>query len=404
MSSSQGAKKGKSYVPAVSQITVNTLRMSSQDIATWKTAVDSARNPRTPRRRLLYDLYDSIVLDGHLSAVMMKRVTNITNKRVTFIKDGDEGATDDVVRDTILEAPWFHQLNKIAMSSKAYGHALIELIPTAGEITEVRLVNRANVIPERQMVAWNYANPDNGFNYITDQPFSNYLIEVGGRYDYGLLMMAAQYVIYKRGGFGDWAQFAELFGMPFRVGEYDPYDDTTRKKLDEGLKNMGGAGYATIPKGTAITFHSAQGTAGASSVYKDLIDISNAEISKIFLGNTLTTEAGTKGARSLGDVHKDVEEMIGMADMIEHEYMLNTVLKPKLEALGYPVAGGRFRFEKMNEIPKDVLIDIALKVSSQVEVDENYWYETFNIPKPSGDQSNNKPDPNIPADPTKKKS
>ena len=32
---------------------------------------------------------------------------------------------------------------------------------------------------------------------------------------------AAPYAIYKRGGFGDWSQWIELFGMPQRIGKYN---------------------------------------------------------------------------------------------------------------------------------------------------------------------------------------
>ncbi len=390
MASTQGAKKGRTYIPVNNQIEINTLRMTSQDIAAWKSAIDAARNVLNPRRRLLYELYDNIILDGHLTSVMAKRVTHITNKRIIFVKDGDEGAVDDQVRELVLERPWFHQFNKLAMSAKSYGHALIELIPEAGLIKTVDLVNRANVVPERKFVAWHYANLESGFNYELEQPASQYLVEIGGAKDFGLLLQASQYVIYKRGGFGDWAQYAELFGMPFRVGKYDPYDENTRQKLSEGLDAMGGAGFAVIPNGTSIDFHSAAGSGNTSSIYKDLVSMCNAEISKIFLGQTLTTEQGDKGARALGDVHKDVEDEIGVADMIEHEYMLNWVLKPKLEALGYPIAGGRFKFEKLNNVPMDKQIDVALKVASQVPIDESYWYETFGVPKPD---SSKKADP-----------
>ena len=51
------------------------------------------------------------------------------------------------------------------------------------------------------------------------------IIQFGGDDDLGILLRAAPFVIYKRGGFGDWAQFVELFGMPQRIGKYSSMDE-----------------------------------------------------------------------------------------------------------------------------------------------------------------------------------
>ena len=45
-------------------------------------------------------------------------------------------------------------------------------------------------------------------------------------------------------------------------------------------------------------------------LYDKLCERCNNEISKLFLGNTLTTEASDKGTQALGTVHKDVEEKV----------------------------------------------------------------------------------------------
>ena len=43
-------------------------------------------------------------------------------------------------------------------------------------------------------------------------------------------------MIYKRGGFGDWAEYAEIFGMPFQVAKYNNYDEATRQELIRALE------------------------------------------------------------------------------------------------------------------------------------------------------------------------
>jgi SPP1 gp7 family putative phage head morphogenesis protein len=377
MENKHNAKVGKTYLPVVNQITVNSMRMSSQDISTWRMAVDSARSVIMPRRRLLYEMYNSITLDGHIASVMNKRKSCITNKKIMWVEK--DGKPNDKIAKLITETPWFYNLLGYAAEAKAYGHSLIELITEGGVIARVELINRLNVIPEKDFVSFNFSSLDNGINYATDPLYNTYLISVGGKTDYGLLMSAAQYVIYKRGGFGDWAQFAEIFGMPFRVGKYDTYDDSTRVKLDTALNAMGGAGFAVIPQGTEIEFHQTNGSA-QSGVFKDLIEMCNSEMSKLFLGQTMTTDNGS--SRSQSETHQEQQDEIILSDMIEIEYMLNWQLKPKLEALGYPVSNGVFKFPALKQIPLDKLIDIATKINAITPIDEDYFYETFNVPKP----------------------
>jgi len=51
---------------------------------------------------------------------------------------------------------------------------------------------------------------------------------LGHERNYGLLLKATPFAIYKRGGFGDWSQWIELFGMPQRIGKYNTYDPESR--------------------------------------------------------------------------------------------------------------------------------------------------------------------------------
>lgn len=366
--------------PVINQLTVNNIQMASQDIAKWKQAIDAARSATNPRRRSLYELYESIVLDGHLLSVMNKRSMAITNKRITFVDK--DGAIDESIKESVTDTPWFYDFNKHANTSIPYGHALIELIPEAGIVTKAKLVPRFNVIPERSFLAWSYNNLDVGFDYTLEEPYASYLIESGGDKDYGLLMSAAQYVIYKRGGLGDWAQFCELFGLPLKIGKYDPFDAETRKLLNESFNSMGGAAHMIIPKGADIEIKDAGSNAGQSGIFLDLVKVCNEEMSKIFLGQTMTTDSGS--SRSQSETHKETESDIFLADMIEREYLLNWSLKPKLEKLRYPVTNGRFSFPEVDRLPLDKKIEIALKVSDKVEIEDEYWYKTFNIPKPSG--------------------
>lgn len=386
----QLARIKRTYLPVTNQITVANLRMTSQDIASWKQAIDSARNATNPRRKLLYDLYESIMLDGQLLTVTNKRKTRITNKRARFVTAGQEGVEDEFVREFITETPWFQRMIGHAIEAVWWGHSLIELIPENGLITEAVLIPRHNVIPEREFLAWDYMNDTDGIYYQEDPLYSKYLVSIGGKKDYGLLMSAAQYIIYKRGGFGDWAQFTELFGMPFREGRYNPYDSDSRRLVEQALQESGGAGWITLPEGASITFHDNNGT-GKSEVFKDLIHLCDEQISKLILGQTMTTDAGS--SRSQSETHQDTEDEIVMSDMLAVEYLLNWGLRDKLIKIGYKIPEGRFHYPQLENIPLQTRIDMDIKLSSKIAIDEQYWYETYGIPKPENGILTPKPQP-----------
>ena len=112
-------------------------------------------------------------------------------------------------------------------------------------------------------------------------------------------------MIYKRGGFGDWAQFSEMFGMPFREAIYDSYDDGTRQRIQQFLEKWSSSTYLVHQRDVELKIHDTGNSASSADIYDKFIAVCDAGISKTVLGNTLTTEQGDNGARSLGEVHED---------------------------------------------------------------------------------------------------
>jgi phage gp29-like protein len=62
---------------------------------------------------------------------------------------------------------------------------------------------------------------------------------------------------------------------------------------------------------------------GSSDLYDNLCERCNKELSKLFLGNTLTTEAQATGSEALGNVHKKEEDQILKADQ---KFVLNVAV------------------------------------------------------------------------------
>lgn len=372
--------------PVERVIVVDGKRIIKADIAKWKRAIDAARSELMPRRRDLYDLYDTIIYDGHLESVIDKFMAHTLNKRVTFVPTKDnEGMDISEIEEYVLDTPWFRDIIKAWLRSRLQGHTLAELVVEGGIVTRVQEADRRNVVPERGFLALNYSNLDgDGIYYLSDPYWSRYLLSFGGRKDLGKLLTAAMLVLYKRGDVGDWSQFNELFGMPFREFNYNPNVPGDREKLDDAAKNSGSAGYVVTPEGTSLKFHTAGQSTGVQS-YKDFAAYCNEELSKLFLGNTLTTQQSDTGARALGEVHQDSENETLLSHLIECEYALNWEVKDKLIALGYTdLAKGRFSFQSTSAIPLDKRIAIDIQLSSRIAIPDSYWYETYGIPRPEG--------------------
>lgn len=356
----------------IQKLTVTQIRRASQDIDSWRGAIRSAESVYFPKRTMLYDLYSEILLDGHLTAVIEKRKLSITNSPLVYIEEGN--VNDEITALTSTEE--FINIIHYIIESKIWGHSLIELSFDNNTLIPV-LIPRKHVIPELGIIV-RYQTEITGFGY-REYPYTNYLLEVGEKDNLGLLMKAAQYVIYKRGGFGDWAQYTELFGMPFRIAKYDGYDDKTRTDLESALKAAGSAAYVVIPKEADLQFIQ-NNTTGSSVLYETLISVCNKELSKLILGQTMTTEAG--GSMAQAKVHAEVEKEFHHADKLFVKNILNDKLKPLLEKHGYNMGKGKFIFLDKENIDKKTKLEMDLKLAEKIKIDDSYFYENYDIPLP----------------------
>ena len=110
----------------------------------------------------------------------------------------------------------------------------------------------------------------------------------------------------------------------------------------------------------------------------------------------MTTVQGDKGARSLGDVHMEVQQSKHLNDRRFVARILNNEILPRLEARGFPVKGGKFAFPEIGEtLSLKERITVDSQLTKIVQMDPDYFYETYGVPKPKdgGGLVINKPDP-----------
>ena len=107
----------------------------------------------------------------------------------------------------------------------------------------------------------------------------------------------------------DWMIFAEVFGMPVRIARYEPTATPEEKRELLGMLESLGANAAGIfSRAVELQIIEAnRGTIGPP--YERLVEFLNREMSKAWLGQTLTTDiAGQKGSYAASTVHELVRQ------------------------------------------------------------------------------------------------
>lgn len=374
-------------LPIIDKLKTRSIAHVSQSIQRWKHAISAFESEQNPNRVALYDMYDDILLDGQLEAVWSKRTDAILNRRLVFVREGEEN--EEITR--LLNSPDMRSIVRELLNSIAYGYTLIQINGIAYDEGEERFKIDFDLIPRRNV------HPEKGFQCISRDPYEakrdflflekplvDTMLWAGEQNDKGIFIKVAPYVIYKRGGFGDWAQFSEMFGMPFREAIYEAYDDDTRARVVQFMQEWAGQPYLVHNKDVEIKVHDTGGNASSAGVYKEFIAICDASIAKTILGNTLTTDQGESGARSLGEVHEREQRAKELGDENFILSILNTRFRAVLKKFGIDASGGNIWFENP-EIDWTKIREkweVINSVATRVPVSDDYIYEEIGIPKP----------------------
>ena len=358
---------GTKQQPVYNEILVRPIHRGVNDIGSWRSAL---RLADLGNRTKLYDLFTDLLIDGYLSDAIDKRIDAVTDADLAFTIDGKR--VDEM--DTLMDTPEFESLLREIMLSRCWGGSVVECRFREG--FEFWSIPRQHIRTKNKEIAIREED-EHGIPYAEN----DLVIQFGQDEDFGIILRAAPFVIYKRGGFGDWAQFVELFGMPQRIGKYSSMDEQSRRALIQAFEEAGSAPYLVIPKETEAT-QTTLSNSGNGALYNDFRCACNEEILITVLGQTMTTQDGSSLAQ--GQVHLAVQEKKHRADRRFVERMLNKYFVPLLEKRGYPVGNGKFKFlDKAQEIS----VSETIMLSEILPIPQSYLYDKYNIPLPEGDEA-----------------
>lgn len=362
----------------IQNITIRPVQRTVLDIEKWRNAHKTAEGINGTRV-LLYDLFDDCIKDGFLKRLVAKRILAVTKNKLQYI---DKSGKEIEGADTLLKSFVFRKLRKRIQLQKAWGIAVIELMNINGSL-KIFDVPKKHILPKEGKIVYEQYGVD-GIDYRTP-PVSNYVFEIGDWDDFGYLLEACAYVIYKRGDIADWANYAQIFGMPFREARYDGYNEAVRLQLEKALDAAGSAAYAVLPKDAEFTIHEQQGTAGSTTLYDTLRKAMNEEMLVHILGATETTTSSESSGYAQSKTHQKTTDEVAQDDKEDELAVLNELVLPVLVNIGLLPKGGKFAYDEpvdLETAKAKVAIAIDVKTKAKVPVSDDYFYEISGIPKP----------------------
>jgi phage gp29-like protein len=190
----------------------------------------------------------------------------------------------------------------------------------------------------------------------------------------------------------DWLAFAEVYGMPPRIGwlrEDVPWDSDEAREMWQAVRSLGMDAAAVVREGNRIEVLDTR-AAGDGSLFERILDRAGRELTLAILGQLLTSGGEKGGSYALGQVHNQVRW-----DLIESDARaLGRTLSEQLLApivrlnLGAGVPVPRWHFDA--EQPED-LAELAGTVRTLSEaglaIPADWAYAKFGIPKPAEGQA-----------------
>lgn len=357
----------------VGNLVLSPINRINPDISRWRMALRSAESPTSPMRATLYDIYSETMLDGMVTSVTERIVIKCTVSPIVFTKDGEADTENPISK--MVQTPQFLQFIRYIIESKWFGHSLVEFEFDNETISKIGLIPRKHVVPEKGIVT-KRVNDQGGTPY-REQPYSDWLVEVGGERALGLLNKACPYAIYKRMGLANWGEFIELFGVPIRKFEYDSNNPNARKEVEKQAKKHGSTATIIMPEGTKMDVIKGGDGSGNSTVFVDYKKANDEEILLIFLLQTMTTLDGS--SKSQGEVHERGEGDLISAYKLFIELVLNYDFLPLLALHGFDVEGGSFSYDAKKELSKTELITILKALAAFGNIPLDFIEEHFGI-------------------------
>lgn len=378
----QNARVGKTYDNRPSNIILpKSKSLSVQTIKKWRDALALAQLAENPTYAPLFELYDSILLDSHLSALIETRVLKIMQSKFKIV---DQSGKDNPDLMKLFEQPWFNSFIYHSIMAKFRGRTVVELWdldPITMELTSVNYIPGENVLPNKGIITKEVGDTT-GYPYKED-PLKTFYIQIGKNNDLGLLKDVAPDVLTKKFTKASWQELVEKEGIPPRWVVTDSYSETRENELADMMANMVSNHWAVL-KGNEKIEIANTGASTRYEIFEKLMSFMNSEMTKRILGQDGTTDKSGTGTYGSLKVMQGVSDDRHDADKTDIKYLINNELLSRLILISPAYSGlanHRFEWDDSKEMTADELVSMVQKLEqSGLEVDIKFITDKTGIP------------------------
>lgn len=203
----------------------------------------------------------------------------------------------------------------------------------------------------------------------------------------GVLRVCAWMYLFKNYSLKDWVAFCEVYGMPLRLGKYQPgASEDDKRALMQALAQIGADAAGIFPDGTTIEFVNTE-KATSTDLYDRLTRFCDEQVSKAVLGQTLTSDSGG-GSYAQSKTHNEVRHDLIVADCKSLAATLRRDLIRPLVLFNFGedkrIPYIRFDAEESEDLEQLANILGVLNEKLGLKIPTSYIYKKFSIPKPEG--------------------
>lgn len=354
----------------------------------------------------LFALYEAMEeKDGHLFSVLQTRKNGVL-ARERHLHPASEGESDRAVADYVGEIldgiPNFSRTLQNILDALGKGFSVQEILWQIREdgrigIAEIKSRYPGRFLFDEQGRLCLSTLPGNiramQFSGHSPQPLPERKFLVctfGGQYSNiygkGLLARAFWYYWFKKNNIRFWMYYNDRYGSPTAVAHCSagvPEDERTR--LLEVLESLQSDTGIVLPENVTLEFIESRNGAAAAT-YRDFADWCNDEVSKIVLGQTLTTTEGRRsGSLALGRIHDQVRSEYVESDAHDLMEVINGQLIPWIVQYNFPPGTPCPRWiidtSADEDLDREIEIDKRL-LGLGVPLSSEYFYERYRRPAP----------------------
>jgi phage gp29-like protein len=261
----------------------------------------------------------------HYASVLQTRKQAVTGEAMTLTPgdDSDRGREiTDLCRKYLIETPQFEELGSDLLDAISKGYSVVQphwdTTTPLWTIREYEWIDPRLFVFDRLTLSQLRLRQDGTVDGI-EIPEGQFIIHrpklrTGIPIRAGLARLAAVAYMFHAEGVKEWSIFTSTFGMPTRIGSYTPgvTSDQEIAELRTAIMNIAHDAACLVPDTTKLTLQDGRRPTSGDNVFEGFIDYWDSAVSKVVLGQTMTTEDGS----SLGQaqVHNEVRLEIKKSD------------------------------------------------------------------------------------------